>query len=181
MAFEWTHEATAELERLVVTEGKYYADAASILSTKYGARITKSACIGRAKRRGFAKDAFGAKANERARTRVAANKPKRVRVINNGFKKQAPPVGLPPGITNLPPDISDCAVSLIDAASGQCRWPLDESNHLMTVCGSPCEGSYCSRHQSIAYQPIALRKRDRALNAAEARSEAVIAVLIKAA
>jgi GcrA cell cycle regulator len=60
-------------------------------------------------------------------------------------------------VTELPPDRSDCAVSLLEAGPDQCRyplWPAEERSGLF--CGAAvlepgC--SWCERHARVVYSP----------------------------
>lgn len=68
-----------------------------------------------------------------------------------------------PEITDLPPDQSDCAVSLEELAEQHCRWPIGDPADMeaFRYCGARHldDGPYCARHCRIAYQPPRERPR----------------------
>lgn len=54
--------------------------------------------------------------------------------------------------TDLPPDLSPCAIPFLKAGAEHCRWPLTEPTAGMLVCGAgKVAGAYCARHARIAY------------------------------
>lgn len=54
-------------------------------------------------------------------------------------------------ITDLAPDASPFACTIIELKSGMCRWPLSEDIRAMSYCGAPCVGSWCGRHRAIVF------------------------------
>lgn len=58
-----------------------------------------------------------------------------------------------PFITDLAPDTSPNAVSLVDIGFNQCRFPLNSPADIRTFlfCGSPADGSWCERHGRVVY------------------------------
>lgn len=62
---------------------------------------------------------------------------------------------------DIPPEQSKCAVSLLDAKDGQCRWPISEPGAVFMFCGEEMfdDGHpYCERHARMAYQPGVKRR-----------------------
>lgn len=58
-------------------------------------------------------------------------------------------------ITDLPPDESPCAVTILGLTDDACRWPIGIPSALMTYCGAErFKGlPYCSRHACLAFKP----------------------------
>ncbi len=63
----------------------------------------------------------------------------------------------PSEITELPSDVSPCAVTFAELAPHHCRWPLAAGDYCGAVKDEGC--SYCRRHRRIAYvQPRYIRR-----------------------
>jgi hypothetical protein len=107
--------------------------------------VTKSSAAGRAMR-------LGLKRLQAPRFKGLTNGPRKRPAPK--LVRDKPPRLPTKAATDLAPDQSNCAISLIEAKPHQCRWPLDEPTAAMMVCGeTKCEGSsYCIRHHNIAYR-----------------------------
>lgn len=71
-------------------------------------------------------------------------------------KARAPGNERTEALTDLPPDSSPYACTIVSLTDMRCRWPLGEPGRDMEYCGAPkpddC-GPYCGRHAQIAYRP----------------------------
>ncbi len=58
---------------------------------------------------------------------------------------------------DLPPDQSDCAVTILGLTDSTCRWPIERPAEPMLYCGAaPIDGlSYCPRHHRLAHKRAA--------------------------
>lgn len=146
----WTETRTEDLLRLA-RDGL----SASQIAAKIG--VTRNAVIGKLSRIG--KRLRGAHGGRRAPPpKPAIVKPaipgKHI-VVRPGRRASAEVERVElPVITDLPPDTSPDAISLIDISFDQCRFPLNSTADINTFrfCGSTANGSYCPRHRRIVYR-----------------------------
>jgi len=127
----WTPPRIALLRRLWGTM------TCAQVAREIGHGCTRNAVIGKAGR-------LGLSARKRERPKPPPPMPPRPRPM------PAPPPPTP--MPSRPPDVSPCAVHLLELRAGQCRWVIDEAAFL--YCGDLCDhGSYCPHHARISYQP----------------------------
>jgi GcrA cell cycle regulator len=123
----------------------------SQIAAQLGNGISRNAVIGKACRLGL----DSRKALHRATPVVRKRDRLRIRLITTTERKPARRFRMAPSISDLPPDKSDCAVSLMDLKRNSCRWPLgDPQSSSFMFCGAVQEPdcSYCSRHAFIAFR-----------------------------
>ncbi len=56
---------------------------------------------------------------------------------------------------DLPPDQSDCAVTILGLTDSTCRWPIERPAEPMLYCGAaPIQDGkpYCQRHDRLAHR-----------------------------
>lgn len=150
--FNWTDVAIIELKR-----GRDCGDSSSKiangLSVMFQQRCSRNAVIGKVFRLGLDK---------------RPRQPKRIMITRALAPRVARPNRKPfprphsqttsdliqgPSISELPPEVSECAIPLIEATAEHCKWPLGEPTFDMQVCGAITETEpYCKRHAQIAYR-----------------------------
>lgn len=151
----WPVERMAELRALWPTHS------AGWIGVKMGK--TRSAVIGKANRMGLRekrKDEPGVKLRRRGngvpQTRRRAPQPRGMAeesLIRNIMRER-------PAATELPPDTSPCAVSLMRVGEHQCRYPISGvPGPEFMFCGAPkVDGySWCGRHCRVVFNPGAAR------------------------
>ena len=142
----WTDEMIARLR--VLHPKLSCARLADTLNAEFGTTFTRNAVIGKSSRLGLG-TAWQPANRVKPQSRTTPFRPPR---------PVAEPVLPIEQISDLPPDISPCAVTLMKLTAHTCRWPLsDPKTTGFMFCGAqPIDGSpYCPRHYRIAYQPAA--------------------------
>jgi hypothetical protein len=137
-----TWEAPGITDRLIELQARKgtammtFAEIASKLSSEFEMRISKSACVGRARRLGL---------------------PQRFLFMRR-YKAKAPqpakPKPVAPPITPIEsPSNEPRLVTIFELEHGECRWPFgDEAPFLF--CGLPVhkDTSWCRKHHKMVYQ-----------------------------
>jgi GcrA cell cycle regulator len=64
-----------------------------------------------------------------------------------------------PEVTDLAPDVSEFACTIIDLTDAMCRFPIGDAHDLTTFryCGAASHGPWCPRHRGIVYKPFGRR------------------------
>lgn len=162
----WTDERVEVLKAM-------WADGVhcSVIAAELGG-ISTNAVIGKAHRLGLPphKDSnqsrMAAAAEDRVkRPRIKPPPVPRSKVTNpfglNGVSKltaHRKTVALP----DMPPDVGDNPVTLMELQDHHCRWPLgDPGKSDFRFCGGERQDGepYCTRHCRIAYRPLEVRER----------------------
>lgn len=153
MSFDWTDAAIDELRRLRA-DGLSFSACAEAMQRRFGAPVSRNACIGKAGR-------LGVPGNKQSVAQRREPPRRRVPTVRN-FVRSLPtrPARAPESAfgeaTELPPDQSPFAVRLLDLTEYHCRWPLgDPRAPDFMFCGAPPRNGlpYCMRHCQLAYQP----------------------------
>lgn len=168
----WTEDRMAMLKSL-------WGDglSASQIASELGG-VTRNGVIGKLHRLGLSKTY-----TPRTEARQANPKPKRKRSRNPQYKKPPTPTALEVAeenyraaieATELPPEVSPFACTLVDLNENTCRWPYgDPATEEFRFCGAkPLEGlPYCGPHARQAYQPAQrLTPEERQARAQQART-----------
>lgn len=109
--------------------------------------ISRSAVIGKAHRLKLPKRESGRQPGQQQRKpRARVSGRSEESVLHNILRAR-------PSVPDLPPDQSDCAVRLLNAKFGQCRYPLSGAGPDLLFCGAPSiEGiSWCPRHARVVF------------------------------
>jgi GcrA cell cycle regulator len=189
VSFDWTDDAIAQLKTLWAK-----GQSASLIATKMGGGLTRSAVIGKVQRlrlpgrhtqatsplgRHFGEAPPKPQPKPRPPANPAAN------TIANNLARKAEEAAAREArrierervaAENAePPDQSPFAVAFLDRKSTQCAWPLDKfPSATMLVCGAPQDDgcSYCGRHRRISTQRALSMTREEAALARHHRQEA---------
>ena len=154
MSFEWTPERCDELRRLHA-KGFSFGQ----IVAEMGSGLTRNAAIGKASRMGLP-DRLGPRPKPKSlldgRLCVKQRRPRRSIAECRINAPADISDRLPPReMTELPMEISDCAVSLWELTDKTCRWPVGEAcGAEQMFCGAiPFEDApYCARHCRFAYK-----------------------------
>jgi GcrA cell cycle regulator len=140
----WTEERVRQLRSFVI---------AGLSTSQIAAEIgvTRNAVIGKIHRLGLARERPAAVA-----TRMRAPRPRPTRVLRllRAIREDAAPVIRLETLTTLPVE-STQRCSLLDLASGKCRWPLSDPGKAdFGFCGNDAIAgiSYCVGHARLAYR-----------------------------
>ena len=127
----WTEPVVTRFRQLLA-EGAPYSDCASLLSKEFGIMLTRSACIGRAKRTNTAPS--------RRKIRMPAKPPP-----EKFFRPRKPPQR----VVDLQ---ARGTVTIMELLPNDCRWPSGDRSPFM-FCGAPqIEGcSYCEAHALMGF------------------------------
>jgi GcrA cell cycle regulator len=135
---EWTLNMNERLTVLVKFRQLSYGDIAKKLSREFNVKLTRNACIGKARRLGF---------SERKARRIVSKEPVEARKPIDRpprpwIKKQAKRPALVLG-----------KVTIYKLKDHHCRWPFGERPPFITFCGdTQVEGlPYCAAHCRMAY------------------------------
>ncbi len=142
----WTAE---EEQQLVDLPEKTASEAARILNK------TRNAIIGKRHRMGL--ESKSGMANGRGKLKGPRKPPLQWQ------RQPRRPRPLATELTDLPSDVSPCAVTFAELATHHCRWPLAAGDYCGAVKDEGC--SYCRRHRRIAFvQPRYVRQAPRRLS-----------------
>lgn len=153
-ASPWTDVAIADLRRLT-DEGLSCSEIACELWLLHRISVSRNSVIGKQHRLGLVskvKPSNGQR-SARPRQRRSPTGTSRRELLRKAF--EAEELQIDP-LCDLPPDQSDCAVTLLQLTEETCRWPLgDSSKPGMTFCGAEHVPGrpYCLRHTRLAYKP----------------------------
>lgn len=130
----WTEMVDATLMRLIDDDALSYAEIANELSLRFGVRVNRNACIGRARR--LKRIKRGAPPERWSRYPKIKNAP-----VPAVRKRAVPPPALYPTL-----------VTLLELERHQCKW-TDSDNSPWLFCAAPVEDGqvYCNRHCCMAY------------------------------
>lgn len=171
----WTDDRVERLKKLW-NDGL----SASQIAAELAGGVTRNAVIGKVHRLGLSGRAKSPNRTAARPKRTAAAsgfnaRPGRTagRVQANGKKISAlvPATAAGPQIRQELPAPDPLKLELTQLTEVTCKWPIgDPAQEDFFFCGHRCkEGSpYCDFHASIAYQPLADRRRDRRADAASA-------------
>lgn len=158
----WTDAAVAMLRQL-------HAEGLSFGLIGAAMGVSRNACIGKAGRLGLDKGPRVASGRKR--------KP-RIRLVTTRPRTARHPIfdATPIEATDLPPDESPCAVTLMQLASCHYRWPCGTApDGALMYCGADqVDGyPYCQRHAAMAYRRASDRmsKAEWELNGRRIRRE----------
>lgn len=151
MIAAWTDERIARLKELQATKISNSAIAAAM--SEPGFEVSKNSVIGKLHRLGIS----AARPPRAACGVLTAIRVKR-RLLARGPTGAMRPVPLPPRAEPIE-DIPSPGVSLWEARTGQCRWPLNDVAPVsdFLFCGAPVAGekcSWCVRHRKVAMLPV---------------------------
>lgn len=162
--FSWTDEAVAELKRLHA-DGLSFGEMAIALVEKFGGVLSRSAAIGKSRRLKLDKwpSHVSEKREPRPRRQVLTRiEAYRQRELRRRLRIQDAEDSAGLEATDLPPETSEHAVSLLQLEAHHCRWPIgDPQSSEFKFCGADKhEGAYCAKHARIAYAGKGRRERD---------------------
>ena len=158
MMSDWDIPGIVDRFRELVAEPEPSFDQiATILCMEYPVRLSRNACIGKAKRLGLCmpsqkktallkRGAIDRKPPREPRNKVRLY-PRKSFVELFGVIRDS--------VVDLSPDQSPFAVSLLEAKDHHCRWPVTPiTDGLFMFCGDEkVEGfSYCTKHCLLAYE-----------------------------
>ncbi len=120
--------------------------------------MTRNAVLGKRKRLGLPERGAGTRppaTGDSLRPSKASHARRGDTLREANIRREKPwrgPLPLADAATDLPPDQSDCAVTILELTESSCRWPLGQPSALMSYCGAPQEPglSYCPRHCALA-------------------------------
>lgn len=156
----WTDTRIAQLKTLAIIARYSAREISDVMG------ISRSAVIGKLCRLGVqlarlptnprvaaARSARPAPKTERPKT-PPAQRVVMQRGKNNTYGRDVEIVDVPE-ITDLPPDQSEFACTIIELGAGMCRFPMGDTHDLNTFryCGAASNGPWCGRHRRIVYKP----------------------------
>lgn len=151
----WTDERV-ELVKKLWQEGL----SASQIAKQLGG-VSRNTVIGKVHRLGLA-----GRAMPSLPTRAARRQPKPAGRVNQQriWAEQAKPkTAAPPALRSQPLPVETDQVgtaTVLTLGAHMCKWPIgDPALPNFTLCGRRAEGSYCSEHAAIAYQPAEAKKK----------------------
>jgi hypothetical protein len=127
---DWTPQIVSRFDALTRDKDLSYQEVAKILSREFSVRLTKNACIGKARRM-----QKGLRAKPRKPPKRKWRPTKREPVQKLRPKPKAP--GL---------------IALMDLQTHHCRWPIGDRSPFL-FCGEQKEGEYpyCTKHCNMAF------------------------------
>lgn len=132
---------------LVSDHGYCFADIADILSKEFHVRLSKCACIGRARRLGIV-TAPEKKARVMRESALKREAKKRATGSTQLKRQRIVPVNL----LHLGNDESPFAVSIFALQNHHCRWVLGDPSDLLFCGDEKSPGcSYCARHALLVF------------------------------
>jgi hypothetical protein len=141
---DWDGHLIARFKALHKDGERSFADIAGTLSHEFGIRLTKNACIGKARRLGL-----------KARAHVPPPLPRK----GQRRGKPRPIPAVLPGWRIEPPRLPPAAgkVTIYQLKDGVCHFPHGEQPPY-TYCGAKAlRGSWCATHERVVYPRGAIR------------------------
>jgi len=137
----WTEHLLERLAKLHADPGKSFRDIAEQLSHEFGVRLSKNACIGRARRLGLAQ-------RPRSTPRPKPRKPQPVEP-----PAEVVPTVLPAWKVEPPVLTGRSRVTIYQLRRGVCHFPFGESGPPYAYCGNTTTRSspWCPHHERVVY------------------------------
>lgn len=176
----WT-DGVVERFKALCADGLSFSQIADTISQEFRIRVSRNACIGKARRLGIGK----ATDLRVSRSRKHLERPRQPRP--KAERRAAPKVAKPPALKLVigPTDAErahcfdplpeGCGVGLLDIGFGQCRWPHGEGAGLRFCGEATVEAGcvYCERHARLSMPSAAFQKvSDRMLASAMKKAAA---------
>ncbi len=153
--FQWPDELVDRFRQLWSDP----AMSASKIALRLG--MTRSAVLGKRKRMGLPERGSGVRVPASGDSLRPSKRSRARRGEGAGQTKPHWRPSLPDceatAAVDLPPESSDCAVTILGLTEQTCRWPIGEAAAAMTYCGATAldESSYCGRHHRLAHKRAA--------------------------
>jgi GcrA cell cycle regulator len=161
----WTDDRIGQLKQLWEA-----GHSANQIAAELGG-VSRNAVIGKIHRLGLsgrAKSPLPTAHTHHAAKHIKETRPKgndgseAFRIVHAIKKARATAPAIPAAIAPEPLEIIASRVSLLAAASNQCRWPAADDGSATMVCGARVRGgSFCAGHARIAFQPAGDRRRQQ--------------------
>ncbi len=146
---DWTEVLLKRLAKLQADPNNSYKDIAKQLSREFGIKLSKNACIGKARRLGLAQRAPGTPRTPTQRRRHDAAK--KDRTVNTPELKAAP---INPGWTIELPVLPAASgrITIFQLEQGVCHFPFGERPPY-AYCGNTTRRGvpYCPHHEKVVY------------------------------
>ena len=144
----WTDDRVTVLKKLWL-EGL----SASQIAKQLGG-VTRNAVIGKVHRLGLSGRAAPSQPQ-----RAVLRTPRPPRPVSAPVVRRAEPLIRHEPMRFRAPEEPGSA-TVLTLGAHMCKWPIgDPSSNEFTFCGQRTEGTYCSQHSQVAYQPQQNRKR----------------------
>jgi GcrA cell cycle regulator len=144
----WTDDRVTVLKKLWL-EGL----SASQIAKQLGG-VTRNAVIGKVHRLGLSGRAAPSQPQ-----RAIFKAPRPPRPVSSTPVIRREPIIRPEPLRLREPEVPGSA-TVLTLGAHMCKWPIgDPSSDEFTFCGQRTEGTYCSQHSRVAYQPQQNRKR----------------------
>lgn len=123
--------------------------------------VTRNAVIGKVHRLGLS-----GRAAPSQPVRAAARPPRPARPAVAATPRREPGIGQPaPRTEPVRVYVTEepGTATVLTLSANMCKWPIgDPSSDEFTFCGRGTEGTYCSEHSRVAYQPPQTKKKSSA-------------------
>jgi len=144
----WSDDARADRLKVLWGQGKSASEVARIVSVEFGVAVTRNSVLSRVHRWGLPLRITGRKRSASTFLPASAQQPK----------------AKPLPTTPAPEPSAEFAVSTLDLAPGQCKWPLNDGRPQWLHCGAQADdGPYCEFHARKSRGAGSLGERAAAL------------------